>query len=125
MQDSPGIFDYLQSPYIVEVVVALLLGWFLLSPWRLARRLRWQWLSGWRRFSFVVAWVLFVLAILAWLFLLFLTMSALHTSLDPTVPKPWSLVFLLIGGFAYLMIAGFASLAFSAAAGAGPDDQLR
>ena len=125
MDDSPGTLDYIQSPYFIEVVVAFLLGWFLLSPWRLARRLRWEWLSGWRRFSFITGWLTLLLATLAWLFLLYLTACALHTSLDPTVPKPWSLVFLLIGGFAYLIIVGFASLALGAAPGARPEDQVR
>lgn len=122
MEQAPGIVDYLQSPYIIEVVVVLLLGWFLRSPWRLARHASWRSLSGWRRLSLVIGWFCFLLAVAAWLFLLYVSVSALHTSLDPTVPKPFSLIFVLIGGFAYLLIIGFAGLALDAAVRSVRDD---
>lgn len=125
MAVSPGLTDYLQSPYLIEVVVILLLGWFLRSPWRLAIRNRGPSHYGWRLFSLITGRLCLALATAAWLFLVYVTVSALHTSFNPSVSRPPSLVFVIVGGFAYLMIVGFSGLALDAAVGRLGEDRRR
>ena len=120
MNRDPGLSDYLTSLYFVEVVVALLLGIALWLVVRQGRAISWPRETAWRSFLFITGWGFTVLAALFWIGLVYLMISAWLTSMNPDVPKPASLLFLVLGAFVYFFLTGVAGTVFRASSGSAP-----
>lgn len=125
MNGGPTIFDYFASLYFLEVVVAALLGIALIFTVREGRRVRWPPSTLWRKFLVIAGWAFTCAATLVWIAVLYLTIGALITSMNPNVPKPYSLIFLILGGFIYFTLAGIAGTAFRASTGSAREDIMR
>jgi len=125
VSDGASLADYLQSPYVIEVVVALLLGLALLFLLRRARRVEWPPASPWRHFLVYVGWFFAVVAFILWCFLLWIVGEAWIDSVNPDLPKKPSLVFLIFGGLLYLALVGISSNAFVASSGSARSDIMR
>ena len=125
VSDGPGLSDYLQSPYIIEVGIALLLGIALFFLIRRGRRVDWPPKNGWRGFLVIAGWTLTVVAVVIWILLVWITVNAWIDSMNPALPKKPSLIFLFLGGIVYFAIAGAAGTCFEASSGSARRDVMR
>ena len=110
------------SFYLIEVLVALLLGLALIPPWRRGRRVDWPPETAWRGFLVCIGWFVFVVATMLWAFIVWLVFEAWIDSMNPDLPKRASLLFLIFGGLVFLTLAGFAGTAFHASSGSARSD---
>lgn len=110
------------SLYLVEVLVALLLGLALIPLWRLGRRVDWPPETAWRRFLVCLGWVVTVIAVLLWVFVAWVVIEAWIDSMNPDLPKRASLLVLVFGAFVYLALVSLAGTAFRASSGSARSD---
>ena len=110
------------SFYLVEVLVALLLGLTLIPLWRRGRRVDWPPETAWRGFLVCIGWFVFVVATLIWVFVVWIVTEAWIDSMNPDLPKRASLVFLIFGGLVFLALTGFSGTAFHASSGSARSD---
>lgn len=116
---------YLQSPYIVEVIVALLLGVALIFLWRRGRGVDWPPAGAWRGFLVYAGWFFAVAALVTWCLVIWIVVEAWLDSVNPNIPKKPSLVFLIFGGMLYLALAGISGTAFNASSGSARSDVMK
>jgi hypothetical protein len=116
---------YLQSPYLIEVVVALLLGIALIFLVRRGRRVDWPPSSAWRRFLVYVGWFFAAAAFVTWCLVIWIVVEAWIDSINPNIPKKPSLVFLIFGGMLYFTLAGISGSAFDASSGSARSEIMR
>ena len=117
--------EYLESPYVIEVVVALLLGLALIPLWRRARRIDRPQANAWRRFLVYVGWFVAFLSLLTWWLLLWIVCEAWIDSVNPALPKKPSLIFLIFGSMLYFFLISLSGSAFEASSGDARSEIMR
>ncbi|MGI9261059.1 MAG: hypothetical protein ACR2QR_03430 [Woeseiaceae bacterium] len=125
MSSGAGISDYLQSGYVIEVVIALLLGLALIPLFRRGLRVDKPAANRWRQFLVYAGWFLTIAAIAIWCLILWIVGVAWIDSVNPSLPKKPSLVFLIIGGMLYFFLVGIAGTAFEASSGTAKSDIMK
>lgn len=125
MNNGAELADYLQSGYVIEVVIALLLGIALIPLIRRGRRVDRPATSRWRQFLVYTGWFITIVAVILWCLLLWIVGEAWIDSVNPDLPKRPSFIFLIIGGMLYFVLIAFAGTAFAASSGTARSDIMR
>lgn len=125
MNNGAGLAEYLNSLYLVEVIVALVLGLLLVPVLRRGSRVDRPPTNAWRKFLVIFGWLSTAGAIVTWLAVLLITVIAWIDSVNPDIPKKPSLLFLVLGGFLYLVLLGFAENAFRGSSGTARSDIMQ
>ena len=120
-----AITPYVQSWYFVEVVAVVIFAIGLIFPLRQGLRVQWHELAVWRQAFVVLGWLFFTAALLVWLALLYITVSALLVAVEGYWPKPHALIFVILGGFLYFFLLGCAGASFQTASGSARTDVQR
>jgi len=126
MEDTrTAVSLYLQSPYVLEVMAVLIVAVGMLFPLRDGLRIAWGSLSAWRRGFVVLGWAFLAMGAAVWIGLLYITISAWMVAVEDYFPKPFSLVYVILGGFLYFFLIMCSGASFTTASGSARDDLLR
>ena len=124
MSDGANFGELLRSAYVIEVVIALLLGIALIPLIRSARRIEWPPSSRWRHFLVYVGWFLGIAAFITWCLLLWIVGEAWIDSINPNLPKKASFIVLILGGILYFFLVSMSGTAFRASSGSARSDVM-
>ncbi len=120
---NPSVSDYLNSPFLIEVVIVLVFGIALLLTLFRARRIAWPRQQRGRRAAIFIAWLVLVATTLWWAGMLFLTVEALRSDVETYFPKKVGIFVPLIGGLVYFVLIALSN-ALLAAGRETPDPSL-
>ncbi len=111
---NPSVSDYLNSPFLIEVVIVLVFGVALLLTLFRARRIAWPGQQRGRPAAKLVAWLVLVATMLWWTGMLFLTIEALRSDVETYLPKKVGIFVPLIGGLVYFALIALSNALLSA-----------
>ncbi len=111
---DPSLTDYLNSPFLVEVVIVLVFGIALLLTLFRAWRIAWPGQQRGRRVVVSIAWLVLVVTTLWWAGMLFFTIEALRSDVETYFPKKVGIVVPLIGGAVYFAMIALSNALLSA-----------
>ena len=111
---NPSVSDYLNSPFLIEVVIVLVFGVALLLTLFRARRIAWSRQQRGRRAAILIAWLALVATTLWWTGMLYLTIEALRSDVETYFPKKVGILVPLIGGLVYFLLIALSNALLSA-----------
>ena len=111
---DPSLSDYLNSPFLIEVVIVLVFGIALLVTLFRAWRIEWPRQQRGRRVSIWIAWLVLVVTALWWAGMLFFTIEAVRSDVETYFPKKVGIFVPLIGGLVYFMLIAIINALLSA-----------